>query len=476
MNQCRAFCLVAAVACGVNLWDVPARVAFADDAPIPAFPGAEGFGAMTPGGRGGRVISVSNLNDSGPGSLRQALEVEKGPRIVIFRVAGTIELTKNINIGEDNSYVTVAGQTAPGDGIQLKNFTISVAYGGHDVVIRYLRMRPGLGGLATTQGSQIDGCLLYGPGVHVHHVVIDHCSIQWALDENADVWGWVTDATFQWCIIAEGATTGHEKGTHSMGMLIGSSQSDKPMTVSVHHCLFAHNAGRNPLVQPVEPQIEAPAVVDFRNNVVYNWSGNNSAVVANGARVNFVNNLYLKGPSSGATDNIIWLLAPATLYVDGNWGPRCPTGSADGWAIGIHADTSYFGKPVGKRALTPFPTPPVTTHPTGELKDAVLGRVGACLPRRDAVDARIVQDVLSGTGKMGIGSDYPTLSSGTPPQDTDGDGMPDAWERDRGLDPADSRDGSQVAPSGYTRVEEYLNGLSQMPGQAPQKAGRGARE
>jgi hypothetical protein len=149
------------------------------------------------------------------------------------------------------------------------------------------------------------------------------------------------------------------------------------------------------------------------------------------------------------------------MYVHGNWGPRCPTGSADGWDIGIHADTSYFSKPVGKRAATPFPTPPVTTHPTAELKDAVLAHVGACLPRRDAVDARIVQDVLNTTGKVGIGSDYPTLSSGTPPQDTDEDGMPDAWERDRGLDPANPRDGTQLASSGYTWIEEYLNWLAQ---------------
>jgi hypothetical protein len=141
-----------------------------------------------------------------------------------------------------------------------------------------------------------------------------------------------------------------------MGMLIGSSPSDKPMTVSVHHCLLAHNAGRNPLVQPVEPKTEVPALVDFRNNIVYNWAGNNSAVLANGARVNFVHNLYLKGPDSGATgatDDLIWLLDPAKLYVEGNWGktPSVPSGSRGRGVTLTVTSPSGCGIPTAPRGI-----------------------------------------------------------------------------------------------------------------------------
>src|SRR5512139_755534 len=156
---------------------------------IPAFPGAEGFGAATPGGRGGEVIEVTNLNDSGPGSLREAMEVRTGPRTVVFRVGGTITLTGPIEVREPNSYLTVAGQTAPGDGVQIKNYGINIRDGAHDVVLRYLRVRPG----DTTPGvGGKDGVLVYGEGTRpVHNVVVDHCSIEWATDENVDVWAWV---------------------------------------------------------------------------------------------------------------------------------------------------------------------------------------------------------------------------------------------------------------------------------------------
>ncbi len=444
---------------------------------LPAFPGAQGYGSHTPGGRGGRIIEVTNLNDSGPGSLRDALEVQRGPRIVVFRVSGTIELSSSINIGKSNSYVTVAGQTAPGDGIQIKNWPIAVSYGGHDVVIRYLRMRPGPDGITEENGGDIDGVLIYGPGGrHTYNVVIDHCSVMWAADENADACGAVTNVTYQWCIFAEGLQSGHEKGPHSMGMLIGGSQ--KTMTVTVHHCLFAHNGGRNPALIFVNPQGTPAARFDFRNNVVYNWSNNNYAQfhteghssAENGPQVNFVNNLYLRGPDSNpGDDNIVWVKGPARLYVDGNWTPRWPKGTSNGWDIGIRdIDDGPRYRPVAEstfRAMEPFPTPPVRTTRMENLYELVLTRVGATLPRRDEVDRRVIAEVRSRTGRVGMGSNYPpTLKSATPPPDADHDGMPDTWERARGLNPKNPEDAnSDLDGDGYTNVEDYLNELAGDP-------------
>jgi len=440
---------------------------------LPAFPGAEGYGSHTPGGRGGRTIEVTNLNDAGAGSLRDALEVQTGPRIVVFRVSGTIELSSSINIGKANSFVTIAGQTAPGDGIQLKNWPIAVSYGGHDVVIRYLRMRPGPGGITKENGGDIDGVLIYGPGGrHTYNVMIDHCSVMWAADENADACGAVTNVTYQWCIFAEGLHSGHEKGPHSMGMLISGSQ--KTMTVTVHHCLFAHNGGRNPALIFVNPQGTPAARFDFRNNVVYNWSNNNYAQfhteghlsADNGPQVNFVNNLYIRGPDSNpGDDNIVWVKGPARLYVDGNWTPRWPAGTSNGWDIGIRdIDDRPRYRPVVEsafRAMQPFPTPLVRTTTMNRLYEQVLRRAGATRPRRDEVDARVVAEVRSRTGQVGMGSGYPALKSATPPPDGDHDGMPDAWEQARGLDPENPDDANgDLDGDGYTNVEEYMSELA----------------
>lgn len=167
---------------------------------LPAFPGAQGFGSETPGGRGGRIVEVVNLDDAGPGSLRQALEVEEGPRIVVFRTGGTVELTRPIVMaGEEDSYVTIAGQTAPGGGIQLKNFGLWIRQGAHDIVVRFLRLRPGAYLPGADNTMDIDGLELYGDrGTQVYNIVLDHNSFEWGLDENASAWDWVTDVTFQW--------------------------------------------------------------------------------------------------------------------------------------------------------------------------------------------------------------------------------------------------------------------------------------
>jgi len=424
---------------------------------IPAFPGAEGFGATTPGGRGGAVIEVTNLNDSGPGSLREAMEVRTGPRIVVIKVGGTIELTRNIWVREANSYLTVAGQKAPGDGIQLKNYGIELRDGAHDVVIRYLRARPG----DTTPGVwDKDAVLVYGNADRpTHDVVIDHVSAEWAVDENVNIWGWVENVTVQWSLIAEGSLTGHPKGPHSMGLLSGSHPR---ITLSVHHCLLAHNGGRNPLLQD-----NSEGVNDFRDNVVYNWQNNNAGDTKLGARTNYAGNLYLKGPSSSLIEDSIFYVPDRTnsenvrLWVDGNRGPRCPSGCDDEWEIGVWTwenGTHYDADPALYRVFQPFPAPAVTAIPPDQLLDRVLAEAGASLPRRDPVDARIVADVRNRTGAVGIGSGYPTLRSGGWPTDLDHDGMPDLWEQRYGLNPLDANDArGDLNGDGYTNVEEFLN-------------------
>jgi pectate lyase len=419
---------------------------------IPAFPGAEGFGTNTLGGRGGQIIEVTNLNDSGPGSLRQAMEVETGPRIVVFRTGGTINLNRAILVrGADKSYLTIAGQTAPGGGIQLKNFGILIWDGAHDVVIRYLRVRPGTGGVNGTNGSNIDAIELYGPSAtkRVYNVVLDHVSMEWAIDENASAWGHITDVTYQYSIFAEGSMEGHPKGPHSAGFIIGADDSlPLQSRVSMHHSLFADNMMRNPRNEM--------ARMDFRNNLIYNWIECATANLTDGANINFVNNHYLKGPFNRSCNDIIGLDSSTKIYLYGNYGPNCPSGCTNDWKIGI-----YGGTEAANRVTTPFFTPTVTTDSSSLVKDKVLAKAGAILPTRDAVDARIVQNVINKTGSVGIGSSYPTLSAGLPPKDTDRDGMPDGWELVHGLNPNNASDrNGDFNGNGYTNVEDYLNELA----------------
>ena len=225
---------------------------------IPAFPEAEGFGTSTRGGRGGKVLKVVNLNNDGPGSFREALETQ-GPRIITFAVGGIINLESKLFV--DDPWVTVAGQTALGDGICVRGEGIRVRT--HDVVIRHIRFRPGDVDFGlSNQWNDVDAVSISG-GDTIFNVVIDHCSLSWAVDENINMWGEVHDITVQNCIISEALLhSKHPKGAHSMGMLIGS----KATNISVHHNLFAHNNDRN-------PHINGVSRVDFRNNVIYNPGG-----------------------------------------------------------------------------------------------------------------------------------------------------------------------------------------------------------
>lgn len=406
---------------------------------VPAFPGAEGFGAGAVGGRGGRVIEVTTLADSGPGSLRAALGAS-GPRIVVFRVGGTIDVGDKLRI--ENPYVTVAGQTAPGGGITLRGQKFYVE--ADHVVIRHVRFRLGpveeRDALAVTGGAR--------------HVVLDHVSVSWGADETLSVDTASSDVTIQWSFITEGLLPSN-KGS----LLI------TPSRVTFHHNLWAHQGERLPKFDGngEDPQFQ------LVNNVMYNWKSSATNITID-AVANAIANFYKAGPSTEGRDRAIRTQSPnaLSLYVAGNVGPACPNGCSDEWDITDEISTSH-------RAASPHPMPFVSTQSAPEAYAAVLDGAGATLPRRDAVDARIVADVRNGTGRMisdpsEVGG-WPALAAGTPPPDADRDGMSDDWERQRGFDPSNPADGPQDADrDGYTNVEEYLNELAGTPPAAPAPA------
>lgn len=391
-------------------------------APLPAFPGAQGHGAQTIGGRGGAILLVTNLNDGGPGSLRAALEAN-GPRIVVFRVGGTIRQREMIVIREP--FVTLAGQSAPGDGITIRGPGIAVMT--HDVIIRGLRIRVG-------DDDGIDHGNADGLRVDAgSNVIVDHSSFSWSGDENLSTSTWsgpTSNVTFQWNIVSEGLFRGkHPAGEHSMGMLIYQNSR----RISIHHNLFAHNNQRNPLVK-------GGADVEIVNNLIYDWGVLGSHFAdpegIGGTRANVIGNTYKAGPS---TVKLLGLRLEdwVQVYSAGN------DGAAD------------LGVPVATQSG-------IAATPADLAAAAVLAEAGA-LPRRDAIDARIVDEVRQGRGRL---IDSPADVGGwldvqgqPAPADQDNDGMPDAWETARGLNPRDAKDRNAVAASGYTMVEEYLNGL-----------------
>jgi pectate lyase len=426
----------------------------ADPVPkMPAFPGAEGFGSQTVGGRHGRLIEVTNLNDAGPGSLRDAL-VATDPRIVVFRVGGTIETLSPITV--ESPYLTIAGQTAPGGGIALRASPDykqgSLIVRTHDVIIRGLRIRPG----ASTELSDGRRGLFVTGGAY--NVIIDHCSISWATDEDVALLDGAHDITVQWSIISEGlshstsVTSEHSKGFSISGKSYGSTERTRD--VSVHHDLFAHNRDRNPMNA-------SWGLVDVVNNVIYNY-GTRATVardVQTNVPLNFIGN-YVK-PGADSTDvHEVFVgetgTAPpgAQLFVEGNIGPHRPTDADPQDAVVGSDDHAYI-------VLSRFAAPAITTTSAVDAYQAVLQDAGATVPTRDAVDDRVVGDVEAGTGHIidspsDVGG-WPALASGTPPADTDHDGMPDAWEATRSLDPAVNDGALDRDGDGYTNVEEYLN-------------------
>lgn len=415
---------------------------------LPAFPGAVGFGSTTIGGRGGRVIEVTNLNASGPGSFREACEAS-GPRIVIFRTGGTITLKSNIDIV--NPYITIGGQTAPGDGISIRGATIHVMT--HDVIIRSLRVRVGDDPTGPNPDNR-DGIQISNSRTPVYNVIIDHCSVSWGIDENISIWYSAHDITIQNSISSEGLYNSiHSEGSHSKGALFG----DEVSNVTFIGNLLAHNHERNPRFRSTNTIIV--------NNVVYDrrWMATRIDAGSELQKISIIGNVYKKGPEETFNKSIYieGVYPGSQIYIDDN---DCTTdampSSTPCYEEHVNGDPFVNIDPIS------WPSGLVARSSDGVLQ-WVLANVGAYPNNRDSVDTRIISDVQNGTGGLidsqGEVGGWPTLEAGTPPPDKDHDGMPDTWETARGLDPNDSSDGNKDRNGdGYTNVEEYINGLIPM--------------
>jgi hypothetical protein len=410
----------------------------------PAFPGAEGFGARTPGGRGGRVLLVTNLNDSGPGSLRYACQ-QKGPRIVVSRVAGIIDLASPIAVTEPN--ITIAGQTAPGGGVCLRGYGMSIST--NDVIVRHLRFRPG-----DISGKEVDGLSIGGDS---RNVMIDHVSASWGVDETLSPSGAISDVTVQWSIISESLNRSvHSKGPHGYGSLVRAAGG-----VTLHHNLWAHHTARNPRLGDNYRRPPYPTF-DFRNNVIYNFGAMCSGMTGDILSANYVANYIRPGPDSNLNRGIIVFTdtAETQFFLEGN----VVEGRPD-WTAGRLFDrTEHAGKQLVTLVSGPFAAPAIRASTAAGAFKAVLDRAGATLPERDAVDARIVREVLTRTGGI-IDSQWetggwPVYRAARAPRDRDADGMPDSWELAHGLDPKDPADAARDRDGdGYTNIEEYINSI-----------------
>ena len=435
-----------------------------------AFPGAEGFGKYASGGRGGVVVVVTNLNDEGKGSFRKAVQ-QNGPRIIVFAVSGTIHLTSKLNIKGE---VTIAGQTAPGDGICLADQPVSLA--GDNIIIRYLRFRMGdrfqRGGMVAGNGG--DDAF---SGIGRKNIIIDHCTMSWSTDEAFSVYGG-DSTTLQWNLISEPLNysyhfeegdTDYEK--HGFGGIWGGRRT------SAHHNLFAHCANRTPRFDGAR-NIRSE-FVDFRNNVIYNWQTNN-VYAGEGGSYNVVNNYYRWGPSTNKNVQARLLnpykkeptLPYGKFHVYGNFVEDSPEVSNNNWQ-GVVLNEGTEADKAKAKAAAPFPAETITMQSAVEAYRVVLQSAGASY-RRDTLDSRIIRDVTNRTGKIidvqgGFrhGTAYgqtvnawPALAAMPALRDTDGDGMPDDWERGNKLDPNNASDASlKSLHNQYTNIEMYCNGL-----------------
>ncbi|MGP3960680.1 Ig-like domain-containing protein [Nonomuraea sp. 3N208] len=414
---------------------------------VPAFPGAEGAGMYVTGGRGGAVYEVTTLDDDGPGSLREA--VAKSDGTIVFRVSGNIHLKGGLDITGSN--LTIAGQTAPGHGISVNGNETKIA--GNNIIIRYLRFRGG-----DELGTPIDTFTARG----VRDVIIDHCSISWGVDECFSVYG-VTNVTVQWCIIAEGLTNSvHPKGRHGMGGLWGGDN------VSYHHNLLVHQSARNPRFSFTEGM---DMVVDHRNNVIYNY-GHTSCYGGEWSNgVNIIGNYYKPGPDT--LDQIAPVIVAPGRF--GQW--HVSANHVAGHPDVTRDNSRGITYPVGGITLLPRPVElehGITEQTPEQAYAAVLDQAGAILPRRDPIDARLIHEVRTGTGRAinsqrDVGGWAP-LPSEPAPADSDHDGMPDEWERAQGLDPGNADDRNAVDGSGYTNLERYLHSIQRVGSRNPEIA------
>lgn len=416
-----------------------------------AFPGAEGAGRFSQGGRGGRVVAVTNLDDSGPGSLRAALEADR-PRTVVFDLSGTIALKSDIRI--TNGRVTIAGQTAPGDGITIRDRSIDIA--ADDVVIRHIRAR-----LGAASGTQQDALTV----TRGRRIILDHVSASWSIDETLSAsthydrpGEGIFDLTVQWSIIADSLRkSNHDKGRHGFGSLIRAAKGAK---FSWHHNLWANHLDRMPRPGNYSlPHEDAQGgLFEFRSNVFYNWgkdrAGYNYDISTHG-QYSFIDNAYVAGPDSQGDFAFEEQNQLARAWWSGN--------SMNG-VVPVDQRTLVKGNiPVGYWLDAPLDVGAVAADPAPQALARVLAGAGASLVR-DAVDRRIVAGVRSRTGRIiddeAQDGGWPRLRSGTAPVDTDRDGMPDMWERARGLDPARADGAADRNRDGYSNLEDYLNELA----------------
>jgi hypothetical protein len=459
-------------------------------AEIPAFPGAQGGGMYSFGGRGGRTIVVTNLNDSGPGSLREACE-QGGARIIVFNVAGIIRINSPLIIRAP--YVTIAGNTAPGDGVCIAGETVWIDT--HDVIIRHMRFRRG----ETFVGRRDDAI----GGNAVGNIMIDHVSASWGLDENMSIYRhmWsdgtgkkdlklpTVNITIQNSIFSEALDTYN----HSFGSTLGGENC------SFHRNLWANNTGRN-------PSIGWNGVFNFTNNIVYNWKHRSVDGGDYTALYNMINNYYKPGPVTPKDEPLSYrIVNPESgrsnlgykefgrVYANGNIVEGNEKVSNDNWAGGVQVeDGSDQDLPdAGKyrdnmKWNKPFPMAPVDIVPADQAYELVLENAGATLPKRDPVDIRIVKQVKTGemgyveglnpddfyqfehrrlpadSWKVGIITDISQVGGypeyvGKPYKDTDGDGMPDSYEKQVGLNPKDASDAmGDINGDGYSNIEMYI--------------------
>lgn len=437
----------------------------------------------TRGGRGGKVLEVTTLFDTTAtnvvGTLRWAVN-QSGARTIVFRVSGTISLTSPLRITKDS--ITIAGQTAPGDGICLSNYTLNVS--ANQVIIRFIRCR--FGDLGTTIDDALNG--YSSTPRNKKNIIIDHCSASWSIDETLSFYGY-DSSTVQWCIVSESLYNNKDpKGTHGYGGIWGG------FNTTFHHNLLANHSSRNPRFSGPTPAGSGTVYsdnLDFRNNVIYNW-GFNSSYGGEESHINIVNNYYKYGPATRpSVKNRIFNPygsgdSTGMFFIDGNFMDGDTAVTNDNWK-GVVPQYSGFRMDSAK-ALLPFPFPPVTTDSPREAYDRVLAEAGATLPKRDTIDRRIVYEVANRIAtysghthayELKYGMDttmphgiidsqtdvggWPLLNSVPAPVDSDHDGMPDEWELAHGLNPYDASDGNIIDASGYTKLEEYLNELAGTP-------------
>ena len=433
--------------------------------PLIAFPGAEGYGRFAKGGRGGDVYHVTNLNDSGAGSLRDAIKTKKAdvPRTVVFDVGGTIVLKKELRV-EGVKGLTLAGQTAPGGGIAVRDHGIQFNKCS-DVIVRFMRFR--LGDETKTSedvigfGPEKDGCT---------DVILDHVTATWGIDGIMDVYA-ADRFTMQWCLFGEALndSTHHKKQPHAMLMSFRKIKGN----ISIHHNLLFSSRDRHPTLGGYPPpESAADSIFDFRNNVIYNWEG--ACNLATG-RFNLVANYWRPGPNTDFKRDFFPIAPKAeaqnvtTGFLNGNVFEWKPEWNADNYAAfqwGVRGG-KYIGEVTKEKFAQVAEVVPESERPVTQRAEVayelVLTKVGAS-KMRDAADQRVIAGVKERThrridSQKEVGG-WPKLGSGTAAADSDRDGMPDAWEKMHSLDANDPTDGNATLKNGYTNLERYLNELA----------------